>query len=136
MQAGRYGISFDLLNGRSLAIKPGAGDSAVAGVFGKALLAIVRDAIARKVFSPLRLRDDCQLEVLEFDWMWEWPKELGDLGRKNIVRKLRAASALSHNDFRVNRLQFDASVADFELPVHAALPDVAALVPCGCFRSQ
>ena len=38
-------------------------------------------------------------------------------------------SALSHNDFRVNRFQFDPCVADFELPVHAALSGVAPLVP-------
>jgi hypothetical protein len=43
---------------------------------------------------------------------------------------------LSHYDFGVNGLQFDAGVADFELPVHATLFGVAALMPCGCFRSQ
>ena len=42
-------------------------------------------------------------------------------------------SALSDNDFRVNRFQFDACIADFELPVHAALVGVAVLVPRGCF---
>ncbi|HZL34659.1 MAG TPA: RHS repeat-associated core domain-containing protein, partial [Tepidisphaeraceae bacterium] len=39
------------------------------------------------------------------------------------------ASALSRNDFRVNRLQFYPSVADLELPVHATLPGVAVVLP-------
>jgi len=38
-------------------------------------------------------------------------------------------SALSHNDFRVNRFQFDSGVADLELPVNPALLGVVVLMP-------
>ena len=34
-------------------------------------------------------------------------------------------SALSHDNFRVDRFEFASGVADFELPVDAALPGVA-----------
>jgi|GEM_PF-2350410 len=43
------------------------------------------------------------------------------------------ASALSHHDFRVDRLQFNPRVADLQLPVDAALPGVAVLIPCDPF---
>jgi len=89
MQAERFGISFTRLDGTSINLDPGAGDNEVAAVFGKTLLEIVRDAKARQWFEALPLREDCQLEILEFDWMWEWPKEESDLGRKNLFRKIR-----------------------------------------------
>ena len=40
------------------------------------------------------------------------------------------------SNFRVDRFQFHAGVADFELPVHAALPGVAVLVPSGRFLAR
>ena len=49
MQAGRYGISFALPNGKSRTVKAGAGDAAVVGEFGKTLLAIVRDGLCRDI---------------------------------------------------------------------------------------
>ena len=88
MQAGRFGISFELLDGTSLTLPPRSGDAAVARVFGATVLKVLRDAVAQGVFRSLPLRDDCQVEVLEFDWMWEWPAEANDLGRTNLFRDL------------------------------------------------
>lgn len=88
MQAERHGISFTLLNGKSKRLEPGASDLAVAGVFGNALLSIVRDAKAAKMFDALSLQKDCQIEIMEFDWMWRWPES--GLGRTNLVSRLRA----------------------------------------------
>jgi hypothetical protein len=83
------GASFVLLDGERLDIPMGFEDDEIAGVFGKALVAITQDALARDTFEKLWLRDDCQLEVVEFDGMWEWPRE-GELGVKNLVRDLKA----------------------------------------------
>ena len=87
--AGTHGIWFIL---PSLAVKhvpSGENDKAVAAEFGKTLLAAVLDAKARGTFDSLPLRKDCQLEIIEFDWMYEWPKESA-LGRSNLFRKLKA----------------------------------------------
>ena len=43
------------------------------------------------------------------------------------------ASALSLNDIRVNRLEFNSGVADLEMPVDSALLIVAVFVPCAGF---
>lgn len=88
MEADRFGISFVLLDGTSITLPPRSGDAAIARVFGATLLKVVRDAVAQGVFRSLPLRDDCQVEVLEFDWMWEWPAEANDLGRTNLLRDL------------------------------------------------
>jgi hypothetical protein len=88
MQAEDHGIAFTLLDGTSKTVKPHAGDLAVASVFGNTLLSVLRDAKARKLFELLHLREDCQLEIMEFDWMWRWPES--GLGRTNQVRRLRA----------------------------------------------
>ena len=90
MNAGEYGIEFVLLSGKRKSIAPGENDAAVAAEFGKALLSLVRDAKARGVFAPLLLTEGCQVEILEFDWMWEWPEDEDDLGKRNLFRKLRA----------------------------------------------
>lgn len=82
------GASFVLLDGERMDVPMGAEDEVVASVFGRALLAIAQDAFARGTFEKLWLRDDCQLEVLEFDGMWEWPRE-DELGIKNLVRDLK-----------------------------------------------
>ena len=90
MNADEHGIEFVLLSGKKKSLGPGAKDAAVAGEFGKTLLSIVRDAKARGVFAPLLLTPECQVEILEFDWMWEWP-DYADLGKRNLFRKLQAA---------------------------------------------
>ena len=41
----------------------------------------------------------------------------------------RDTSALSHHDFRVDRFQFDPGIGGLELPVDAALPGVAVVMP-------
>src|SRR5437588_374018 len=48
---------------------------------------------------------------------------------------LEVASAPSHDDFRVNRPQFDARVIDAELPINAALAIVDCTVPGSGFFS-
>ena len=89
--AGEQGIWFVLQSGETKHIKPGENrDAAIAGQFGKALLAIVQDAKARGVFDPLPLSPDCQVEVLEFDSMWNWPTNDSAVGRSNLYRKLAA----------------------------------------------
>ena len=45
-------------------------------------------------------------------------------------------SALSHNDFRVDRLQFSAGIANLELPVNTALFAVADGLPGGGLGPQ
>jgi hypothetical protein len=90
MNAAEYGIEFVRLSGEKKFVAPGAGDAAVAGEFGKTLLSIIRDAKARDIFTPLRLAQECQVEILEFDWMWQWPTEQAELGKRNLFRKLRA----------------------------------------------
>jgi hypothetical protein len=88
MATDKNAIWYILLSGEVKYLPPNAGDDAVAGVFGKMLLAILQDAKARGVFDSLPLRKDCQIEVLEFDWMFEWPSE-SQLGRTNLFRKLK-----------------------------------------------
>ena len=91
------GISFVLLTGESRGLaaewlnsEAVDGDGAVASVFGEALLAIALDAIASGLFDPLPLRDECQLDLEEFDGMWAWPSEHEDVGRVNAIRGLKA----------------------------------------------
>lgn len=74
MQAEQHGIFFTLLSGKSKTLRPGADDRTVAGVFGTTLLSIFRDAKANRVLDGLKVRDDCQVEIMEFDWMWRWPE--------------------------------------------------------------
>jgi hypothetical protein len=88
--AEEQGASFVLPAGERRDLPAGAGDAAVVGVFGEALLAIALDAIARRSFDPLDLRDDCQLELEEFDGMWAWPPNYEDVGRTNLIRDLPA----------------------------------------------
>jgi hypothetical protein len=88
--AGEDGASFVLLTGERHDIDAGADDETVAGVFGEALLAITLDAIASGMFELLELRDDCQLDLEEFDGMWAWPSDYEDVGRTNIIRNLTA----------------------------------------------
>ncbi|HEY8747978.1 MAG TPA: hypothetical protein VIM11_08390, partial [Tepidisphaeraceae bacterium] len=57
-------------------------------------------------------------------------------GRKRIVFVTGKPSALSHNDFRVDRLQLDPRAADLELPIDSPLFGVAVLMPSGGFLSQ
>lgn len=83
------GASFVLLSGEKLNLPPGAGDEAVAAVFGEALIAIVLDRIADGALAPLNLKEDCQLDSEEFDGMWAWPVSYDDVGRTNVIRKLR-----------------------------------------------
>jgi hypothetical protein len=89
MQADRYGISVVRLDGTRKAIKPGAGDAAVAAEFGNTLLSVVRDAKGKGLFKPLPLRNDCRLDVLEFDFMWAWTATKKNPG-SNLLRRLRA----------------------------------------------
>ena len=85
------GASFIRLSGKPRAVRAGAADETVMGLFGAALRAIVHDAFARGMFAPLPLRDDCQLDLEEFDGNWAWPGGHDALGRTNILRKMRAA---------------------------------------------
>jgi hypothetical protein len=48
----------------------------------------MRDAAVDGTFRSLPVRNDCQLDVLEFDWMWQWPSEPQELGRINLLRDL------------------------------------------------
>ena len=89
--ASEDGASFILLTGERRDLEAGADDATVAGVFGEALIAITLDAIAGGMFEPLELRDDCQLDLEEFDGMWAWPFEYEDVGRTNVIRNLTAA---------------------------------------------
>ena len=86
--AGGKGVAFVMPDGKAQDLPPDAGDGKVAGVFGMVLFAIVRDAISSGVFASLPLRDECQLDMEEFDGMWAWP-EFDDLGRTNIIQKMR-----------------------------------------------
>ena len=95
--ADNNGASFLLLTGDRHDIPPSAGDAAVASVFGETLLAIALDAIASHSFDTLRLRDDCQLDMEEFDGMWAWPANYDDTGRTNILSKLTAPGSLNSN---------------------------------------
>jgi hypothetical protein len=79
------GVSFDLFSGEHRDIPPRAGDSVIAGVFGEALLAVALDSISGGSFAALPLADNCQLDLDEFDGMWSWPKNFGDLGRVNLI---------------------------------------------------
>ena len=84
------GLWFVLLSAETKHITPGDDrDAVVAGEFGKMLLSAMLDAKAQ-VFDALPLRKDCQLEIHEFDWMYEWPKKESALGRSNLLRKLQA----------------------------------------------
>jgi nucleoid DNA-binding protein len=85
MQAGRFGISFVLLDGNSISLPP-CEDATVAGVFGVTLFSVVRDAVANGDFRSLPLRDDCQVDLVEFDEMWGWPADHANLGRTNLIR--------------------------------------------------
>ena len=89
------GVSFVLLTGEAYEISSDVvDDEAVAGVFGEALLTITLDALAAGVFDPLPLRDDCQLDLEEFDGMWAWPNEAFDseaVDRPNEIRRIRLA---------------------------------------------
>ena len=86
-----HGVSFVLPDGTAKTIEPGVEDADVAGVFGKVLLAVVRDALACATFAPLKLRKNCQLDIEEFDNMWAWPMKYEDLGRTNIISKIKPA---------------------------------------------
>ncbi len=59
--------------------------------------------------------------------------------RENPQRQRRSwiqrTSALSHDDLRVDRLQFKPRIVNLELPVDAALLGVALFLPGGRFRS-
>ena len=89
--ADRHGVSFVLPDGTAKMIEPGVEDADVAGVFGRVLLAVVRDALARDTFEPLKLRKNCQVDIEEFDNMWAWPMEYEDLGRTNLISKIKRA---------------------------------------------
>src|SRR5262245_16046962 len=71
--AERHGVSFILPDGTAKHIAPGASDAKVAGVFGRVLLAVIKDALASGTFEPLKLRKSCQLDIEQFDNMWAWP---------------------------------------------------------------
>ena len=87
----RHGASFVLPDGTSQKIAAGASDAAVAAIFGKVLLALVKDALARGLFESLKLRKNCQLDIEEFDNMWAWPTKYENLGRTNIIAKMKPA---------------------------------------------
>jgi len=89
--AERHGVSFILPDGNAKDIAPGAEDAKVAGVFGKVLLASIKDALASGTFKPLKLRKNCQLDIEEFDNVWAWPTKYEDLGKTNIVGKIKPA---------------------------------------------
>jgi hypothetical protein len=61
-------------------------------------------------------------------------RELAELCFAALLKepKQGAASALSHFEFRVNRLQFQKGIIDVKLTVDAPLPSVAVIAPrCG-----
>jgi hypothetical protein len=82
--------SFVMPNGEPREVSAGAGDAAVAGVFGEALFAITLDAVARGAFAQLPLLANCQLDFEEFDGMWGWPPRYEDHGKTNVLRNLPA----------------------------------------------
>lgn len=90
--ANEDGIEFVLLTGAAYKISSTiVDDESVAGVFGEALLAITLDALAAGFFCSLTLKDDCQLDLKEFDAMWYWPNETFDpdaTDGPNEVRRL------------------------------------------------
>ncbi len=88
--AEEHGIEFILPTGESCRLPPAAGDEMVAGKFGEALLSIALDAIAKHTFDSLNLREDCQLDIEEFDGMWAWPLSYEEVGRTNMIRNLAA----------------------------------------------
>ncbi len=64
---------------------------AVAAVFGETLRDIVLDMLIAGSFRPLPLRDDCQLDLEEFDSLYAWPNETFDpdvTDRPNEIRRL------------------------------------------------
>lgn len=88
--AGEDGASFVLPAGGRLDLEPGTDEETIAAVFGEALRAIALDAIASGLFAPLKLKDDCQLDLEEFDGLWAWPSDYDDVGRTNVIRNLDA----------------------------------------------
>lgn len=84
------GIAFVLPTGAPCQLPAAAGDEVVAGTFGEALLSIALDAIANHTFDSLNLREDCQLDIEEFDGMWAWPLTYEEVGRTNLIRNLAA----------------------------------------------
>ena len=64
-------------------VVPAGSFEVVAQIFGEALLAIALDALARGSFRPLRLREDCELMVADFDGNW-------DNGAEQVVSRLPA----------------------------------------------
>jgi hypothetical protein len=66
----------------------------------------------------------------------DWNELSSDYDRVPAEQGTGGTSALSHNDLRVDGLQFGSRVVNFELPVDAALSGVAVSVPSGGFRSQ
>jgi hypothetical protein len=86
--AGEDGISFVLPTGERHGLDAGEDEETVVGVFGEALRAITLDALAAGMFASLKLKDDCQLDLEEFDGLWAWPSDYEDVGRTNIIRNL------------------------------------------------
>ncbi len=83
------GIAFILLTGHRHDLPPGADEEEVADVFGKPLGAIVLDAYAAGSFASLPLRDDCQIDLEEFDALCSWPAyEEAEAGQANILSRL------------------------------------------------
>jgi hypothetical protein len=63
-------------------------------------------------------------------------ERLYEESNEGLLSDVTDASALSHDDFRVDRLQLSPRVADLELPVDAALSGVAVGMPGDGFRAQ
>lgn len=76
------GGSFIIPTGERRDIPAGPWDP-ISQVFGEGLLSIGLDAIARGTFDPLRLRDECELQIADFDGYW-------DNGSHQVLRTLPA----------------------------------------------
>ena len=84
------GLSCVLLSGERLDLPAGTDEETVAAIFGQTLLAVALDATAAGSFDALPLRDDCQLDLEEFDGLWAWPPTYDAVGRSNLLHALPA----------------------------------------------
>ncbi len=48
-------------------------------------------ALATGAFETLSLQKNCQLEVEDFDGAVAWPAKYEDVGRTNVITKMRLA---------------------------------------------
>ena len=82
------GVTFILLDGSKRELPPGCNDVEIGSTIGGVLRSVTLDAVRQQVLAPLNLRDDCELDVEEFEGIWAWPADASDHGKINLVRQL------------------------------------------------